>query len=98
LIALTPKAQRQLKSFRQYYIDENRPGAFRNLRTALVSASQTIVRNPAEGKTAPTPYPGLAQPGRAWIKSGRYWFAYSTTKPPVIVGIFFETSDIPNMV
>jgi plasmid stabilization system protein ParE len=98
LIELTSKAQRQLRSLRQYYIDENRPGAFRNLQSALVSASRMIARNSGDGKPAPTPYPGLVQPGVAWTKSGRYWFAYKPTKKPVIVGIFFETSDIPNRI
>ena len=26
---------------------------------------------------------------------GRYWIAYSTTAPPVIVGVFYDTADIP---
>jgi hypothetical protein len=32
---------------------------------------------------------------RAWVKAGRYWFAYSTTQPPVIVAVSYETANIP---
>ncbi len=93
---LTEKAQRQVDALIGYYEDENRLGALRNLRTAIAAASDEIDRNPGGGKPAPTPFPDLALPDRAWIKSGRYWFLYSTTEPLVIISIFFETSDIPN--
>jgi hypothetical protein len=36
-----------------------------------------------------------SRPGRAWIKSARYWIAYNTAQPPVIVGVFFDAADIP---
>lgn len=42
------------------------------------------------------PYPRLASDGRRWIKVGAYWIAYSTTEPPVILGVFYETADIPS--
>jgi hypothetical protein len=29
------------------------------------------------------------------VKAGRYWIAYSTKQPPVIVAVFYETADIP---
>jgi hypothetical protein len=32
---------------------------------------------------------------RLWVNAGRYWISYSTTQPPVIVGVFYETADIP---
>jgi len=38
----------------------------------------------------------LARKGHAWIKAGRYWGAYDTTTPPVIVAVFYEAADIPN--
>ena len=50
---------------------------------------------PSAGSSAPRPYPDLARPGQAWIKSGRYWLAYSLTDPPVIVALFHDTADIP---
>jgi hypothetical protein len=31
----------------------------------------------------------------AWIKAGRYWVSCTTASPPVIVGVFFETANIP---
>jgi hypothetical protein len=50
---------------------------------------------PAAGLPAPQPYPQLARPGVAWIKAGRYWIAYTTAAAPVIVGVFYETANIP---
>jgi hypothetical protein len=29
------------------------------------------------------------------VKAGRYWVAYNTTQPPVIVAVFYETANIP---
>ena len=58
-------------------------------------AEGKIERDPSAGLKAPRPYPRLGQRGRAWVKAGRYWFAYSTMEPPVIVGVFFETANIP---
>ena len=49
----------------------------------------------AVGLPAPRPYPQLTQPGRAWIKAGRYWIAYRTEPAPVIEAVFFETANIP---
>ena len=63
---------------------------------AFAEAEQKIERNPAGGLIAPRPYPGVARPDRAWVKAGRYWINYRTTLPPVIVGVFFDTADIPN--
>ena len=37
----------------------------------------------------------LAQQGRAWIKCGCYWIAYSTQPDPVIVAAFFDAANIP---
>ena len=47
------------------------------------------------GEKAPAKRP-TAKPGRAWTKAGRYWIAYSTVTPPVILGVFYEAADIPN--
>jgi hypothetical protein len=47
---------------------------------------------------APRSYPEIARPGRLWIKSGRYWIAYSPNNPPVIVGVFYDTADIPGRI
>jgi plasmid stabilization system protein ParE len=96
LITFTEEAERQIDRLRSYYIDKVRSGALRNFSAALRAAFNEIEHNPSIGKAAPGPYPDLAQPGRAWIKSGRYWVVYSTIKPIVIVGVFYETADIPN--
>jgi len=47
------------------------------------------------GLPAPGPYPELAMEGRAWLKAGRYWFAYTKTVPMVVVAAFYEEADIP---
>jgi plasmid stabilization system protein ParE len=95
LIAYTPRALGQVNDLIQHYEDRERPEALRALLISLEEAEQKIENNPAAGLTAPRPYPRLARRGRAWIKAGRYWIAYSATQPPTIVAVFFETSDIP---
>ena len=39
---------------------------------------------------------GPPTPGRAWIKVGRYWIAYRTKAPPLIVAVFYEMAAIPS--
>lgn len=67
-----------------------------NLEAAVATAIAKIKRNPAVGLAAPRPYPFLSKSGRAWVKAGRYWFSYSTSKPLVITGVFYDSADIPN--
>ncbi len=95
MIVLTPRAGRQVRELRQYYEDLERPEATRALVSALETAWQAITTNPAAGLPAPRPYPHLARRGRAWVKTGRYWVAYSTVQRPVIVAVFYETANIP---
>jgi plasmid stabilization system protein ParE len=95
LIEYTPEALRQVDALLQHYEKRQRNGAARALLTALEDAERQIERDPSTGLIAPRPYPQLTQPGRAWLKSGRYWIVYTTTTPPVIAAVFFETSDIP---
>jgi hypothetical protein len=66
------------------------------LIAAIEEASRKIEQNPSTGLAAPRPYPKLVRPDRAWIKAGRYSMTYSATTPPVIVGIVFETANIPH--
>jgi hypothetical protein len=47
---------------------------------------------------APRPYPALAKAGRRWLIEGSYWISYSLTTPPVISGVFYAMSDIPNRI
>jgi plasmid stabilization system protein ParE len=95
LIVFTPRAGRQVRELRQHYEDLGRPEASRALAAALEAAWLAITTKPKAGLAAPRPYPRLAQPGRAWVKAGRYWIAYSTSDPPVITAVFYETADIP---
>jgi hypothetical protein len=73
-----------------------RPEAVRNLARAIAEASRAI--EAGRGIPAPRPYPELAQPGRAWIHAGRYWFRYALTRPPVILGVFYDAADIPGRI
>jgi plasmid stabilization system protein ParE len=95
LIGFTPKAAQQLKALWRHYIDLERLDAVRKLSDAIDAAIAAIERDPIAGLAAPRPYPALAKPGRAWVKAGRYWILYSTTRPPIIMGVFFETANIP---
>ena len=88
----------QVDELRRRYRANGRLEALRNLAAALAQAEARIERDPGAGFLAPRPYPNLARPGRAWTKTGRYWIAYSTTRPPVILGVFYETADIPRRI
>ena len=95
MIRLSADAERQVADLLRHYAGLGRPGAGRNLIAAVDEAVAHIERDPGAGLPAPRPYPALARPGRAWVKAGRYWIAYATTQPPVIVGVFYEAADIP---
>lgn len=98
MIELTPKAERALDDLREYYEQLERLEALQNLERALAEARDRIEQNPAAGLAAPRPYPYMARPGMAWLKAGRYWISYVTTKPTVITGIFYDAADIPNRI
>jgi plasmid stabilization system protein ParE len=98
LIEYTPRAIRQVGALVQHYEDSRRPEAIRALFAALDVAEQRIESNPSAGLAAPRPYPQVARKGRAWVKSGRYWVAYSIAQPPVIVAVFYDTADIPRRI
>jgi plasmid stabilization system protein ParE len=96
LIAYTPKARRHVEALVLHYEALGRPEAVQNLVGALDEAERRIDRSPEVGLSAPRPYPLLARPGRRWLKAGRYWVAYRTSVPPVIIGVFFEAANIPD--
>jgi len=98
LVEYLPGALRQVDDLLRHYEDRQRDGAARALLVALQAAERRIDEQPDAGLPAPRPYKQLAQPGRLWLKSGRYWVAYSTTQPPVIVAVFYETADIPRRI
>jgi len=95
LIVLTPEARQHVRTLRAYYEERERPEASRALRNALTAAWEKITTSSAAGHPAPRPYPQLVQPGRLWLKSGRYWVAYRVRPAPAIVAVFFETANIP---
>lgn len=95
MIEYTPRAIRHIGTLVRHYEDRQRPAAIRALYAALDEAERKIEADPSAGLPAPRPYPLLARRGQAWVKAGRYWVAYRTTEPPVIIAVFFETADIP---
>lgn len=90
---LSAEARRQVDALRAYYRAKKRLEAVRNLSAALRAVGDPIVGG--KGRPAPRPYPDLARPGEARVLSGRYWIAYSTTQPPMILAVFFDEADIP---
>ena len=95
MIAYTPEASGQVDDLVRHYEDRQRPEAIRALLAAMDEAEGRIESNPAGGMRAPRPYPQLRRTGRAWVKAGRYWFAYSVTTPPVVIAVFYDTANIP---
>jgi plasmid stabilization system protein ParE len=95
LIVLSPHAGRQVRELQRHYHDLGRPEAIRGLAASLETAWRAITTTPQAGLAAPRPHPQLAQPGRLWLKSGRYWIAYRTEPRIAIVAVFFETANIP---
>jgi plasmid stabilization system protein ParE len=95
LIAYTREALAQVRALRRHHEALERDTAIRALIRALADAEARIERAPLTGLPTPRPYPHLAQPGRAWIRSGRYWIAYTTADPPVITAVFYNAADIP---
>ena len=98
MIGCTDEALEQVHALRHHYETLARDTAIRALDRALADSEAKIERAPSAGLSAPRPYPQLARPGWAWIKSGRYWVAYRTERAPVIVAVFSETANIPGRV
>jgi plasmid stabilization system protein ParE len=98
LIEYSARAVRQIEELRHHYEDRERIEAILALDAALDEAERKIESNPAAGLSAPRPYPHLARRGRAWVKAGRYWVAYTATQPPVITAVFYDTANIPGRV
>lgn len=95
MIPYTRRALRQVAQLIRHYDERESYEAIRAFRAALDEAESKLTRGIADELPAPRPYPALQHPGRAWLKAGRYWIAYRTSKPPMIVAVFFETADIP---
>lgn len=90
---LSAEARGQVDALRAHYRAKKRLEAARNLSAALRAVDGLIAAG--KGRSAPRPYPDLARPGEAWVLSGRYWIAYSTTHPLVILAVCFDEADIP---
>jgi plasmid stabilization system protein ParE len=95
LVQFSARAQRQVRALFRHYEQPERPEAAAALVNSLEAAVASIAANPAAGLPAPRPYPELAAHNRLWLKTGRYWVAYSLTQPPIILGVFYDAADIP---
>jgi len=91
---LSPRALAHVRALADHYERLDRPEAMQNL-AAAIDMAQRAVPLLERHTSAPGPYPGLAKAGTAWIKSGRYWIAYSTRRPRFIRAVFHDTADIP---
>lgn len=96
MTAYSPRAARHVAALQQHYEEKERPEAIANLLVALQAAERHIDGGAEPGLPAPRPYPWLARPDQAWIKSGRYWVVYRTREPRVILGVFWDAADIPS--
>ena len=95
MIALSRRAERDLDGLIRHFESLGRPEAQQSLLAAIDDALSRIEADAPAGLPAPRPYPEVAQPGRAWMKSGRCWVAYSLTDPPEVIAVFHDTADIP---
>ena len=98
MIRYSPRARSQIRSLTAHYERLERDEAVSNLSAALRNAEARIARAPHEGLPAPRPYPILTPANRLWIKEGRYWIAYRLSPKPIIVGVFYDSADIPGRV
>jgi len=95
LIDYSAEALEQIRDLRADFERKRCIEAVRALILSLTEAEQQIKRHPAGGLRAPRPYPERASLGRRWIKSDRYWVAYSASQPPVIISVFYDQANIP---
>jgi len=70
LIGYTGETLEQVRALRHHYETLARDAAIKALDRALADCEAKIERAPGVGLPAPRPYPQLARPGWAWIKSG----------------------------
>ncbi len=98
MIALSREAEAQVDRLIAHYEAKERLEAAVNLLDAIERAKVRIAHMPEAGLEAPRPYPQLKRLNRRWIVERRYWISYSLTTPPVISGVYYATSDIPNRV
>jgi plasmid stabilization system protein ParE len=96
VIALSAEAEYQLDDLLAHYEWLDRIEAAQKLMLVLEQASIRILGSPHSGALAPGPYPVLAKYGLRWIKVGPYWIAYEVATRATIIGVFYETADIPN--
>ena len=94
LVVSLPLSVHRLR-FKTYMYTFTSDEAVNNLSTALDKAEERIARTPHQGLPAPRPYPKLTSADRLWIKEGRYWIAYRVSPEPMILGVFYESANIP---
>ncbi len=81
-----------------YYEAKERPAATKNLISAISAAQIFIIQTPERGVAAPRAYPKLKRLELSWVLKQNYWFSYRISSPPIIVGVYYASSDIPNRI
>jgi hypothetical protein len=98
VIELSARATLDVARLEEHFDRLGRPEAIRNIAYALAEASDKIESDPKAGLAAPRSYPSIAKPGRLWLHVRRYWIAYSTTMPPVMLAVVYDAANIPDRI
>jgi len=94
LIEYAPRAMRQVFALRHHYENLNRPAAARALAAALDEAERRVKATGSPGRPARVRTRGLPGPASRGSKPDDTGYL-TTASPPVIVGVFCETANIP---
>ena len=96
MVILTDFAEAQLDALERYYDRLDRDLATIRLAEAVRSAIVIADSQAAPFLAAPRPYPDLKRLGWRWLKSGRYWIAFSSIPDGfAITAVFHERANIP---
>jgi len=98
VIRYSDRALDLIAELRAHFVRKGWLEPLQSLQAALAEAEARIERNPSKGLRAPRPYPELAMDGERWIHVRRYWIAYTITDEPTIIGVFYDTADIPGRI
>jgi plasmid stabilization system protein ParE len=94
LVRLSAAAEQHIEELRAHYRRKGRFDAIHNMTNALRVARRQIAQGRC--RASPLPYPELEAEGQAWTHAGSYWFVFTTTKPAVVLGVFYDRADLPS--
>lgn len=97
MVIITDFAEEQLDALALHYDRLDRDLATIRMAEALRHAMAIIEAQTGPFFAAPRPYPDLDRLGWRWLKSGRYWVAFSAIPGGYAVdAIFHERANIPD--